>query len=163
MEYRCHRCEIIHTGLPDIAADKPDPWWSVPEEEREHRIELTSDTCIIDGREFFIRGVIEIPILETEEVFGFGVWVSQHRENFFKYVENFHSAGIGPFFGWLCTRMACYQQDTWLLKTRAHFRGGKLRPLIELEPTDHPLAIDQRNGMTLDRAWEMVHFHDKVR
>ncbi|WP_308294565.1 hypothetical protein [Streptomyces sp. RKAG290] len=30
------------------------------------------------------------------------------------------------------------------------------RPLIELEPTDHPLAVEQRNGITLDRVREIA-------
>jgi hypothetical protein len=71
------------------------------------------------------------------------------------------SADIGPFFGWLCTRIAFYQQDTLLLKTFAHFRGGGLRPFIELEPTDHPLAVDQKNGIPLEKAWQIVHFFDE--
>ena len=32
-----------------------------------------------------------------------------------------------------------------------------LRPAIRVEPTDHPLAVDQRNGITLDKAWDIVH------
>jgi hypothetical protein len=42
----------------------------------------------------------------------------------------------------------------------AHFRSGGLRPQIELEPTDHPFAIDQRNGITLEKAWEIAHFYN---
>jgi hypothetical protein len=100
---------------------------------------LTSDTCVIDREHFFIRGVIELPIHDHQRRFGFGVWVSQKRENFLTYEQNPDSAEIGPFFGWLCTRIASYQPaDTYLLKTRACFRGGDLRPTIELEPTDHP-------------------------
>jgi hypothetical protein len=30
------------------------------------------------------------------------------------------------------------------------------RPLIELEPTDHPLAIEQRQGITLARVQEIA-------
>ena len=30
-----------------------------------------------------------------------------------------------------------------------------LRPLIELEPTEHPLAIEQRAGITVDRVAEI--------
>jgi hypothetical protein len=43
----------------------------------------------------------------------------------------------------------------------AHFRGDGLRPRIELEPADHPLAVDQRDGITLAKAWEVVHFYEK--
>ena len=36
------------------------------------------------------------------------------------------------------------------LKTRVHLRNGQDSTIIELEPTDHPLAIEQRVG--IDRA-----------
>ena len=157
MSYRCSVCGETHDDLPDLGSDRPDPWWDIPEGERDRRITLTSDTCIIDDEDFFIRGVIEIPIHDAEHSFGFGVWVSQKRENFLKYLEFPDSPEIGPFFGWLCTRIAYYPEDTFLLKTMAHFRGGHLRPAILLEPTDHPLAVDQREGITLEKAWDIVH------
>ena len=159
MSYRCTTCGALHEDLPHIGIDKPDYWWGVPEGERDKRIELTSDTCIIDGEDFFIRGVIEIPVHDYPNGFAFGVWVSQKRENFYTYLANYDSAEIGPFFGWLCTRIRYYEQDTLSLKTMAHFVGGGQRPRIELEPTDHPLAVDQRSGITLDKAWEIVHFY----
>jgi hypothetical protein len=161
MSFRCTVCGKVHDELPDIGFDKPDQWWGVPEAERASRIELTSDTCIIDGEDHFIRGVIELPIHGESRQFGFGVWVSQKKENFRTYVKNSDSAEIGPFFGWLCTRIAYYPQDTLQLKTRAHFRTGGLRPRIEVEPTDHPLAVDQREGISLARAWEIVHYYEK--
>jgi hypothetical protein len=157
MPYRCATCGELHDDLPDIGADRPDPYWGVPEGERAARVELTSETCVIDDEEFFIRGVIEIPVRDQAEPFGFGVWVSQKRENFLAYRDNPRSAEIGPFFGWLCTELACYRETTLHLKTMAHFRGGRRRPAIELEPTDHPLAVDQREGISLARAWEIVH------
>ena len=33
--------------------------------------------------------------------------------------------------------------------------------MIELEPTAHPLAVDQREGITLEKAWAIVHFYMK--
>jgi hypothetical protein len=161
MAYKCSVCNELHGDLPDIGADRPDVWWSVPEEERARRLVLTSDTCILDETNFFIRGVIDIPVDDHSRSFGFGVWVSQKRENFETYLQNFRSSAIGPFFGWLCTRIAYYARDTTNLKTRAHFRGADLRPGIELEPTDHPLAVAQREGISLDEAWKIVHFHQR--
>jgi hypothetical protein len=159
MSFRCTVCGEVHDELPDVGSDRPDPYWDVPEDERERRIELTSDTCVIDGEDYFIRGVIQIPVRDHPDGFGFGVWVSQKRENFEAYVSEPDSSEIGPFFGWLSTRIAYYAEDTMLLKTRAHFRGDSLRPLIELEPTAHPLAVDQREGITLQKALEIVHFY----
>jgi hypothetical protein len=160
MAYVCKTCGKTHEALPHLGNDKPDQYWDVAEEEQSQRIELTEDTCIIDNEHFFIRGVIEIPVHDYSDSFGFGVWVSQRKENFFTYVINHDSDTIGPFFGWLCTRLICYEQDTMLLKTMAHFRSGGLRPLIELEPTDHQLSIDQRDGISLEKAWKIVHFYE---
>ncbi len=159
MAYRCSVCGETHEALPDIGMDRPDHWWGVPEQERERRIELTPDVCIIDNEDYFIRGVIEIHVHDYPDGFAFGVWVSQKRENFYTYLDNFDSAAIGPFFGWLCTRIAYYPEDTQLLKTFAYFRGHNQRPSIVLEETEHPLAVDQRNGITLEKAWEIVHFY----
>lgn len=159
MSFRCQTCDEIHEGLPDIGADYPDSYYDVPEDEREKRIFITSDLCSIDNEDFFIRGVIQIDVHGQDNDFGFGVWVSQKKENFQIYVDNFESDQIGPFFGWLNTRLSCYDEDTLALKTMAHFRGAKTRPYIEVEPTDHPLAIDQRDGISLERAWELVHHY----
>ncbi|MBA3711569.1 MAG: DUF2199 domain-containing protein [Pyrinomonadaceae bacterium] len=46
LSYRCSTCGEVHEDLPDIGMDYPDQYWDVPEEERDGRIELTSDTCI---------------------------------------------------------------------------------------------------------------------
>jgi hypothetical protein len=159
LSYRCSICGELHDELPHVGSDRPDPWWDVPEDERDRRIALTGDSCIIDDEQFFIRGVIEIPVHDHADCFGIGVWVSQKKENFFAYLKTPDSAQIGPYFGWLCTRVSYYQEDSTHLKTMAHFRAGNMRPAIELEPTDHPLAIDQRTGITEERAWEIVHYY----
>ena len=100
-----------------------------------------------------------IPVHGRAEPFGFGVWVSQSRKNFETYVENFDTPEIGPFFGWLCTNIGYYPERSLGLKSMAHFRGNGQRPTVELEPTDHPLSVDQREGITLAKAWEIVHFY----
>ena len=156
MPFRCTTCDQEHDELPDIGADKPDQLLGVPEEEYAGRIRLTGDTCVIDD-DYFIRGVLYVPIHGEADPFGFGVWVSQKRENFETYLANFDTPEIGPFFGWLCTNIAYYAERSLGLKARVHFRGNGQRPTIELHPSDHQLAIDQREGITLAKAWEIVH------
>ena len=41
----------------------------------------------------------------------------------------------------------------------AHFQGNGLRPLIELDESDHPLYVAQRDGISLDEAWRIAHEH----
>lgn len=158
MSYRCATCNEIHDDLPDMGSDRPAYWGAVPEDKRSELITLTEDTCIIEN-DYFIRGIIEIPILDYPKRFGFGVWVTQKKENFDTYIDNFDSDKIGPFFGWLSTHLDFYDEDTINLKTMAHFRGNGLRPTIEIEPSNHPLSLDQKNGISLEKAWEIVHFY----
>ena len=65
-----------------------------------------------------------------------------------------------PYFGWLQTSLPS-SSSTVNLKTLVHTQSVSERPLIELEPTDHPLAVEQREGITLARvraiAEQMLH------
>src|SRR5262249_51595300 len=81
-------------GLPDLGFNVPDPWFNVPEDERANRIKLDADLCVIDDQEFYIRGVVQIPILDCEQTLGIGVWVSQKEENFRTYIDNYDSSEI---------------------------------------------------------------------
>jgi hypothetical protein len=160
MSFICASCGAEHHDLPAIASAAPFHWSS--EYANDTNSLLTSDLCIIEGRDYFIRGVIQIPIHDYEDTFDWGVWVTQKKENFELYREHFNDGvQIGPFFGWLSTKIDYYSEDTLNLKTRAHFSTNGTRPLIELEPTDHPLAIHQREGITLAEAWKILHSYDK--
>lgn len=52
----------------------------------------------------------------------------------------------------------------FLLKARVHTRPVGKRPYIELEQTDHPLAIEQRDGITMQRVREIAEMvlHDNA-
>ena len=122
---------------------------------------LTEDLCVTEGTDYFVRGVIQIPVHEFSEAFGWGVWVTHKKENFETYRDNFDSADIGPFFGWLSTEISFFPSSTLNLKTTAHYRGGKLRPLISVHECDHPLFRQQADGISLAEAWKIVHFYEK--
>jgi hypothetical protein len=42
------------------------------------------------------------------------------------------------------------------IKTFAHVVPGHQRPRLELEPSDHPLALDFRHGVTWERAVDIA-------
>jgi hypothetical protein len=78
-------------------------------------------------------------------------------EHYQRYLELYEAvAGIPgePWFGWLCNRLPGYP-DTLLLKTNVQLRRYPQRPSIELEPTGHPLVLEQREGLTLGRLREI--------
>lgn len=57
-----------------------------------------------------------------------------------------------PYFGWLSTDLFLYSPSTINLKTHVHTRPIGQRLFIELEPTDHPLAVGQRTGIAMERV-----------
>ena len=141
-----------------FSADAPYWYDVIAPEELEWRAELTSDQCVIDDEHYFVRGVLEIPVADGSEPLTWGVWVSLSRKNFERMSELWETPGREsepPYFGWLSTALPCYP-DTLSLKTHVHTRPVGLRPLIELEPTEHPLAVEQRNGITMARVKEIV-------
>ncbi len=159
MKYRCAICKKDHDEFPSWGADRPADYWDIPPGKREEDAFLTSDSCVIADRFFFIRGCLDIPILESTETYSWGVWVSLSEQNFFIWQDNYNvpkRAHIGPFFGWFCTSIPVYS-ETRHLKTKVHLRDNGLRPLIELEKTDHPLAVHQRDGVTIGVLSTMMH------
>jgi hypothetical protein len=118
----------------------------------------SSDQCIIDDKQFFIRGCLEIPILGRSESFDWGVWVSLSQSSFERVGDLWETdirENEPTFFGWLCTKLSVYP-ETFGLKTKVHLRKGAQRPFIEVEPTAHPLAQEQRTGITLQRVEEIA-------
>lgn len=158
--YLCRCCGKFHTELPmSYGSPVPDYCYDVPSEEQEHRIKMNEDFCIIDDEYFFIRGCIEIPVIDGEGPFIWDVWVSLSKGNFDKTNEFLEVEGreqqLEPMFGWLSTSIPCYP-ETINLKTMVHTRSVGVRPYIELEPTEHPLAIEQREGITIERIKQIA-------
>jgi len=148
--------------MPTFGADAPLFFYGIPAEERGNRCMLDSNTCIVDQKQFFVRGCLDIPVHGETEAFSWGVWVSLSKDRFADFKACFDASKrshIGPFFGWLSAELPLYP-STENLKTRVHLRDDGIRPYIELEPTNHPLAVEQRNGISVDRVAEIYAFFE---
>ena len=157
--WHCADCGEAHDELPAATISAPVYWEEASEEERIRDFELTADTCVWKEEHFFVRGVLEVPLVDREGSFDFGVWSSLSRENFELYTALGDSSDQEPLeamFGWFSNRLPLYP-DTLNLKCMVHPRRGGLRPLLELEPTDHPLAAQQRDGIAFADAVAYLH------
>lgn len=155
--FRCHRCGETHDGIPSFGWDYPVHYLAIPEKDRSRRCLLTPDSCVIDTHAFYVSGSLEVPVLGYEESLSWRVWVSLSRPEFDRF-SRLHGARDGSrsasFSGWLAAHIWIYD-DTLNLKATVHLRDRGLRPRVELEPTAHPLAVEQRRGITLDRVAEI--------
>ena len=159
--HQCAACGKLHRGLFDLGLDHPDPWPGDPIPRSNGDVTcggdvLTQDFCISEGS-YFVRAVLPIPLIGTNETFAYGAWTTLAEKDFWKYVDTFDAGdqgGLGPWFGWFAHRLKGYP-DTANMKCQVHPREGRQRPLIELEPTDNLLSVEARQGISFDRLLDI--------
>lgn len=133
MAWTCATFGQDHSGIPlSFAADYPDNFHNMTAEERELRAIIGTDQCIIDGKEFYIRGLLEIPIRGADEPFLWGLWASVWEQDFDLIGETWETAGrentVGPFKGRLANRLAEYSPSTADLKLSIRIMPAGERP-----------------------------------
>jgi hypothetical protein len=157
--FLCSCCGAHHEGLPLVFAVEAPAYWSPELEAADPANVLEDEICVIKGQGFFVRGLVEIPIVDTGDVFSWSAWVSLSQDNFLRMLELWEAPGREaepPYFGWFSSMLPGYPLSTLELKTMVHTRKLGQRPSIELEPTEHPLAVEQGEGITRGRLQEIA-------
>ena len=159
MLWRCQRCGREHEGVPlDWSFDSP-AYWDGPRAEGDY---LAEDVCVWtddDGdRAFFVRGFLEIPIEDSDETLGYGVWSSLSGTSFARVLELWDDPARTrepPYFGWLSSSLPGYP-TTLSLPLDVVTADLDLRPELHLHPGEHPLVLEQRNGIAWQRVIEIA-------
>jgi hypothetical protein len=166
LRWKCGSCDEWHTGLClDFGYDSPHYWRNeygkaIDDIDKNNRPAtfLTEDLCVIEDKDFFVRGIINIPIFGTAEEFRWGVWGSLSRENFETLLamnDDPARKELQPMFSWLSTDISDYP-ETLNIKMYVHIQPPGLRPTFELQPSDHPLSQEYCNGITPTRIHEIM-------
>ncbi|MBE7170328.1 MAG: DUF2199 domain-containing protein [Williamsia sp.] len=160
--YKCSCCGKIYDTAPlCFGTDFPDYYLSIPPQEREQRIELQQSLCVVDKEQFFHRGRLTISVINNAENLIFDVWTSISKKNFETRVNLWEDplrTDHEPYFGWLQTIVPAYG-NTLNIKTIATEQSVGLIPEIRIIEEGHQLKVDQDNGITYERALEIV---DKI-
>ena len=159
--FRCSACGRDHDE-DEVSFASPVPLqWGLLRPEERAASDITDDVCIIsssEGLSFYVRCSLEIPILGSQQTYSWGVWCSISEASMREMHEHWDGperAHMGHYFGWLCTSIPTYP-DTAFLKASVQQRPPGLRPLVELHPCDHPLVVDQRQGMERQRLQSIL-------
>jgi hypothetical protein len=171
LRWKCGSCEEWHTGPAlDFSYDSPDYWLKEHEKTNEEarlrpfcydehpQTFLDEDYCAIEGHDFFVRGIIHLPIIGTAETFRWGVWGSLSRDNFetlLRMNDDPKRVELPPMFSWLSTQIPEYP-DTLNLKMYSHIQEVDWRPHFELESSDHPLSQEYHSGITAERVKQIM-------
>jgi hypothetical protein len=159
-QFSCISCGGYHQGLPR-AFSVPEPLsWHDPA--REATSTLGPEQCRLDlpsGSHYYLRADLELPVHgEGEEPVVLTVWVSLSVESMRDVIrrsDDEERATGDSYFGYFSNELPTHP-GSYLIKCRVHMQKPGLRPLLQLEPTEHPLSLDQRRGITAHRAAEIA-------
>ncbi|MCH8620516.1 DUF2199 domain-containing protein [Undibacterium sp. TS12] len=164
--FQCTTCGEFHEGYP-LCYGPPAPqlWFNIPEAEREQRCLLSPEVCMVDDDHYFVLGCVEIPIIDSDDMFVWLAWVSLSKENFVRTHELWEEQGREnepPYFAWFSSALP-YETTTLHLKAKLHTRPVGERPCIELQECDHPLYLQQKQGISWAEvqslAMRLMHGH----
>lgn len=157
-EFKCSCCSDIHKGIPSFGAIAPHAALNISQEERESRVALGSDDCIIDDKRFFIRACLEIAVIGYSTPFSWLTWVEVSKESYDIFAQSFHEekrSHVKQLLGQNASEFGVYQDSSLQLNVCVHFRDNGLRPLVTIEKSDHCLYEEQKSGISEERLVEI--------
>jgi len=158
LAYKCQCCDEVVEGSPSAGYKRPDQWLQQPDHVKAAG-RANDDFCTYedeDGPHYFIRTCLQIPIIGIEEPFLWGVWVSLSKKNYDRYWDTYEAPELSDeWFGFLCNSLPGYR-ETQAMHATVRPQAGSQRPLIELHDSDHQLATDFRDGITVAEAQRLA-------
>jgi hypothetical protein len=122
--------------------------------------ELGSDQCVIRNEEFFVRGLVCVPVAGLDEPFEFGAWVSLTEGDITRMSDAWYTPdrekSMPPLPGHLANNIVSFDEPTLGLRVLVHTREVGLRPHIEIIDDNHALAVEQRDGISQEALVERV-------
>jgi hypothetical protein len=155
----CGICDQEHSGLPlDYAFGLPDEVFALGYLDRYRRTRSNEDLCTLDERRFFIRGVLSVPFVESDQEFVWGLWVEVTRDHHDLYLAGYYEdlSDNAPFLGQLANEIPGYGACLGL-PLDVQFRSGNDRPTFHVARSiEHPLSREQQGGITAARHHEIL-------
>jgi hypothetical protein len=157
--FACRTCGKQHEVLPlSYSVKAPLAVTAIPAEDLERRVVITPDQCVIDGKDFYLRGRILVPVIGLDEPFIWGVWAEVSPKNFLRTNDLWTMTGreMEPAFpGWLNTELFLFG-NTINLEVSVQTQVVGRRPHFTVVDQNHSLAIEQSNGISLERVEEIA-------
>ena len=104
-----------------------------------------------------MRGVLHVPIVDSDDDFRFGVWVAVAEADFSRLGELWHeeAPAARPFFARLANELSLYP-GTIGLPVAVQLRAEQHLPAVILLDAEHELVSAQRFGIDEQRARQLA-------
>jgi hypothetical protein len=156
---RCPKCGEEHDlWESEVGFELPDKVFALSQADRQQRAKATSDLCVLDGREHFIRVVLLVPVRGEGRAFGWGVWAKVSPEAYAHYRQSWNDPEQGsapPFPGELANALPACGAEVGL-PVQVQLQSPKDRPTVTVADPGHPLARAQQSGVYPERVLEWI-------
>ena len=152
----CPCCGRTFNGVFDIGYDHPDPWPHGNRAETGNEFIgqgedlLSADLCQLEQYRF-IRCILPLPIIGTDQRFAFGPWGSVNPKNFDRYNTDPEFEGC---FSWLSNLLPGFDFTEPLPCNLIPGEPGQ-RPVLEVHDGSHDIARLQEEGITFDQLLDI--------
>ncbi|MBN9672187.1 DUF2199 domain-containing protein [Roseibium aggregatum] len=160
----CNCCGKEHVGIPAYGYDMPVDYFDIPVMDRGKRAVLGTDTCVIDRERYYIKGILDIPIVGYDEPITWGLWAKVTEADYAQYRKLLGLDGSAfQATGKIDVTMPGYNEldkagQTYALRCDLVGQPVGLRPRILLHPVSHRLFVDCSLGVSPERASELIAF-----
>ncbi len=143
--YACRSCGTWHDELPfSFHAHAPAAW--SPNLANDADSQLGEEQCIIENELFFVRGLVRLPVSDSDQDFEWGVWVSVSEPDFDRMSEVWNEEGREnePVVrGYLASTLPAYTPQTLGLTAMVRTQPVGLRRSSNSNP---PIIPSQSNS-----------------
>ncbi|MFK7773140.1 MAG: DUF2199 domain-containing protein [Saprospiraceae bacterium] len=151
-KYLCEICGKKHDVYYGVGSPEPDCMHSLSEDEKDKRVEQKSEKMLLLDKSFFmIKGTIFFEIKDISEWFRFEIWASIEVNYYLEKVKEYEN-GITdkPIYGKLENDVFFYENAKGA-KVDVIFPTEGDEVVFEVLEENHPMTIDQKNGISKEQ------------
>lgn len=153
----CSKCGEEHSlEEMELTFRRPDDVAKLPEGDRARLVKENNDLCVIDGRRFFVRALLPLPVKSREHPYCIGLWVEVSQAAFERIYDLWDSEEQihQPSFAAKIANEIPTTNASFGLDAELRLTGPATRPEVFLQVCPHQLYIEQVAGIDAHRASE---------
>jgi hypothetical protein len=140
----------------ELTFRRPDDVVRLSADERARLVKESDDVCVIEGKRFFIRALLPLPVEAREIPYCIGLWVEVTQATFERVYELWNSeeqVHEPPFAARIANEIPT-ASGSLELHAEMRLTGPATRPDVFLRPSQHQLYIEQARGIDEHRVSE---------
>jgi len=153
----CSKCGEDHSiEEMELTFRRPDDAAKLSPEDRTRLLQENSDLCVIEGKRFFVRALLPLPVESRDEPYCIGLWVETSQpifERIYDLWDSDEQLNEPPLAVHLANEIPTVANSLGLA-AELKLTGPTTRPDVYLKPCDNPLYVEQSKGIDVYRVSE---------